>query len=178
MRHSLLLFTALIAPAHAELHELEQTEIHSHALPNIAAQTSLAPSSGLFEPSLCWLPVSTPGQIGAVEIDNCVTQAIYSSGLNRQKPNEVRGLQALNWSVMNYPAISSGAWSFIPDIGYQLLQEKSPEPQAGLQYVNTDNEKPMSAMPLATATWFVLGGMLGSLAMVRRNQEKLAVVRA
>ncbi|WP_157204080.1 hypothetical protein [Methylomonas methanica] len=176
MRHRLLLFAALIAPAHAELHEQEPTEIHTQALLNNATQISQTPSSDLFAQGLCWLPSSLTGKNNADEIDNCVIEAIYASGLNRENASEARGIETLNWSVMNYPAISSGAWSFIPDIGYQFLLEKTAAPQPSLESVSAVSEKPLSSMPLATLTWFVLGCMLGSLAMLRRNQEKLAIV--
>lgn len=176
MRHRLLLFAALIAPVHAELHEHEPTEIHRQALLNNATQISQTPSSDLFAQGLCWLPSSLTGKNNADEIDNCVIQAIYASGLNREIPREARGIETLNWSVMNYPAISSGAWSFIPDIGYQFLLEKTAAPQPSLQSVTVVSEKSLSSMPLAALTWFILGCMLGSLAMLRRNQEKLAIV--
>jgi hypothetical protein len=176
MRHRLLLFAALIAPAHAELHEHEPTEIHSQALLNNATQISLTPSSNLFAEGLCWLPSSLTGKNNADEIDKCVIEAIYASGLSRESVSEARGIETVNWSVMNYPAISSGAWSFIPDIGYQFLLEKTADPQPSLDSVTAVNEESLSSMPLATLTWFVLGCMLGSLAMLRRNQEKLAIV--
>lgn len=147
MRHRLLVFAALIAPAHAELHEQEPTEILSQALLNKATQISPAPSSDLFAQGLCWLPSSLTGKNNADDIDNCVIQAIYASGLNRKNASEARGIETLNWSVMNYPAISSGAWSFIPDIGYQFLLEKTAAPQPNLQSVTAVNEKSLSSMP-------------------------------
>ncbi|CAD6876417.1 hypothetical protein [Methylomonas fluvii] len=176
MRHRLLLLAALIAPAHAELHEHEPPEIHRQTLLNNATQISLAASPDLLAPGLCWLPSSLTGNHSANEINTCVMEAIYASGLNRENTSEAREIGAVNWSVMNYPAISSGAWSFIPDIGYQFLLEKTADFQPGQQSVTADSEKSLSAMPLATLTWFVLGCMLGSLAMLRRNQEKLAIV--
>lgn len=173
MRHSLLLFTALTAPAHAELHEHAPTEIHSHALLNTSMQINQVPRSDFFEQASCWLPTSPTGKNTPGEFDNCVIKAIYTQGLSR--PAEVSENHALNWSVMNYPAISSGAWSFIPDIGYQFLIGKTAEAQSYNQPTTSTSNKTLSSMPLATLTWFVLGCMLGSLAMIRRNQEKLAI---
>jgi hypothetical protein len=175
MRHSLLLFTALTAPAHAELHEHAPTEIHSQAWLNTTMQISRPPRSDFFEQASCWLPNSSNGKNSPVEFDNCVAKAIYTQGLSRQNPAEVSHKQTLNWSVMNYPAISSGAWSFIPDIGYQFLIGKNAEAQSFDQATTAPSDKTLSSMPLATLTWFALGCMLGSLAMMRRHQEKLAI---
>ncbi|WP_445368953.1 hypothetical protein ACH5Y9_06270 [Methylomonas sp. BW4-1] len=176
MRHRLLLLAALIAPAHAELHEHEPTEIHHQGLLKNATQNSLAPNSDFLAPGLCWLPGSLTGNHSVDQINTCVMEAIYTSGLNRGNTIEAREIGAMNWSVMNYPAISSGAWSFIPDIGYQFLMEKTADGQPGQPAVAVLSEKSLSSMPLATLTWFVLGCMLGSLALLRRNQEKLAIV--
>lgn len=176
MKRSLLLFTALTAPAHAGLHEYEPTEIHSQALLSTAIEIDLAPHSDFFEQALCWLPTSSTGKNSAGEIDNCVVEAIYAAGLSRQISHDASSMQNINWSVMNYPAISSGAWSFIPDIGYQFLLGKSAETHSHRQPSAAPSDKTLSSMPLATLTWFVLGCMLGSLAMLRRNQEKLAIV--
>ncbi|MDT4291338.1 hypothetical protein RO575_17370 [Methylomonas sp. MO1] len=176
MRHRLLLLAALIAPAHAELHEHEPTEIYDQALLNNATPISLAPSSYFLAPGLCWLPSSLTGNNNADQINTCVIEAIYASGLNRENTSEALDIGAVNWSVMNYPAISSGAWSFIPDIGYQFLLEKTADAQTSRQSVTAVSEKSLSSMPLAALTWFVLGCMLGTLAMLRRHQEKLTIV--
>ncbi len=171
MRHSLLLLALLAEPAHAELDERNPTETHSLTLLN----ASQAPSSDLFKQALCWQSSNATGKHSGGDIENCLAMATPNHLSNRQNYNEIDYDRSVNWSVINYPAISSGAWSFIPDIGYQLLLEKAADEHPSMQIGVAAGDRSLSSMPLATLTWFVLGCILGTLAMIRRRRAKPAI---
>lgn len=169
MRYSLLLITALTMPAHAELHE--PSVITNNAVPTPTAPYNLTSNPNLLAKSLCWLPTSLTDRP-----KNCLVEAVQGSFVSMQNGSGVFDTFGVSWPTLHFPTIGNSSWSFVADMGYQFLLKTSSGDQLGKQLDSSANAAPLASMPLATVTWFVLGGMLGSLAMTRRRLTKLATI--
>ena len=77
--------------------------------------------------------------------------------------------------MLNYPALSSGAWALIPDVGYQMLRDKTTEPSRQTIAKANSADARLWSIPLATLVWFFLGCTLGWLALLRRTQKKSTI---
>lgn len=176
MRYSLLLITAFTMPAHAELHE--RSVISNHTSATSTSSYNLTSNSGLFAEAFCWLPTSLTdkGQSGGAE--NCLVEAIQGSVGSIQNLAGIFDTSSSSWPSLSFPAVGNSTWSFIADISYQFLLKSNSGDQLGKHLETPANAAPLASMPLATVTWFVLGGMLGSLALTRRRLTNLAMVKS